>query len=93
MVYHLMYMHGIYVVYPWIFMDIPGFLIRFCGRPVLLVSFNVHTCVGDQECFISHTTMAIVPGEKAAHERLNQTAANLPPLSLASAVTAAAAVV
>jgi hypothetical protein len=32
--------------------------------------------------------MAIVPGEKAAHKRLNPTAANLPPLSLAAAVTA-----
>jgi hypothetical protein len=37
--------------------------------------------------------MEIVPGEKAAHKWLNQTAANLPPLSLAVAVTAAAAVV
>jgi len=26
MVYHLMYIHGIYVVYPWIFLDIPSFL-------------------------------------------------------------------
>ncbi len=37
--------------------------------------------------------MAIVPGEKAAHKRLDPTAANLPPLSLAAAVTAAAAAV
>jgi hypothetical protein len=37
--------------------------------------------------------MAIVPGGKAAHKRLNQTAANLPPLSMAVAVTAAAAAV
>jgi hypothetical protein len=62
---------------------------------MLLVSFNAHTCVGDQECFIPRATVAIVPGEKAAHKRLNPTAANLPPqaLSLAAAVTAAAAVV
>ncbi len=37
--------------------------------------------------------MAIVPGEKAAHKRLNPTAANLPPLSLAAVATAAVAVV
>ncbi len=37
--------------------------------------------------------MASVAGEMAAHKRLNQTAADLPPLSLAAAVTAAAAVV
>jgi hypothetical protein len=60
---------------------------------VLLVSFNAHTCVSDQECFIPRTTMAIVPGEKAAYKRLNPTAANLPPLSLAALVAAAAAVV
>jgi hypothetical protein len=64
---------------------------------VLLVSsnLNAHTCVGDQECFIPRATimMAIVPGEKAAHKRLDPTAANLPPLSLAAAVTAAAAAV
>jgi hypothetical protein len=60
---------------------------------VLLVSFNAHTYVGDQECFIPRATMTTVPGEKANHKRLNPTAANLPPLSLAAAVTAAAAVV
>ncbi len=59
---------------------------------MLLVSFNAHTRAGDQECFIPRATMAIVPGEKAAHKRLNPTAANLPSLSLAVAVTAAAAV-
>ncbi len=37
--------------------------------------------------------MAIVPGEKATHKRLNPTAANVPPLSLEAAVTAAAAAV
>ncbi len=89
MVYHLMYIHGIYVVYPWIFLDIPGIQIskpetRFHCLPVLLVSesFDEHTCVGDQECFIPRTTMAIVPGEKVAHKRLNHAAANLPPLLL-----------
>ncbi len=40
-----------------------------------------------------HVTMALVPGEKAADKRLNPAAANLPPLSLAAAVTAAADVV
>ncbi len=60
---------------------------------MLLVSVDEHTCVGDQECFIPHTTMAIVPGEKVAHKRLNPAAANLPPLSLVAAVTAAVAVV
>jgi hypothetical protein len=42
---------------------------RFRRRPVLLVSFNVHTRVGDQECFIPRATMAIAPGEKAAHKK------------------------
>ncbi len=49
--------------------------------------------MGDQECFITLSTMAIEPGEKAAHKRLNPTAANVPRLSLVSAVTAAAAAV
>jgi hypothetical protein len=66
---------------------------RFRGRPVLLVSFNVHTREGDQECFIPRATMAIAPGDKAAHKRLNPTAANVPRLSLVAAVTAAAAAV
>ncbi len=60
---------------------------------MLLVSFNAHTRVGDQECLIPRATMAIAPGEKAAHKRLNQTAANVPRLSLVAAVTAAAAAV
>jgi hypothetical protein len=43
-----------------------------------MVSFNAHTCMGDRECFtsISHSTMAIVQGEKAATKgstRLQQT--------------------
>jgi hypothetical protein len=37
--------------------------------------------------------MAIAPGGKAAHKRLNPTAANVPRLSLVAAVTAVAAVV
>ncbi len=37
--------------------------------------------------------MAIVPGEKAAHKRLNPTATNVPRLSLVAAVTADAAAV
>ncbi len=60
---------------------------------MLLVSFNAYTRAGDQECFISRATMAIAPGEKAAHKRLNPTAANVPRLSLVAAVTAAAVAV
>ncbi len=60
---------------------------------MLLVSFNAHTHVGDQKCFIPRAAMAIAPGEKAAHERLNPTAANVPRLSLVAAVMAAAAAV
>ncbi len=60
---------------------------------MLLVSFNAHTRVGDQECFIPRATMAIAPGGQAAHKRLNPTAANVPRLSLMAAVTAAAAAV
>ncbi len=63
----------------------------------MLVSFHAHTRhvtrVGDQEWFIPRATMAIVPGEKAAHKRLNTTAANVPRLSLVAAVTAAVAAV
>jgi hypothetical protein len=46
------------------------------------MSTRVCHCVGDQECFFSRATMAIVPGEKSVHKRLNQTAANLPPASV-----------
>jgi hypothetical protein len=60
---------------------------------MLLVSFNAHTRLGDQECFIPRANMAIAPGEKAAHKRLNPTAANVPGLALLAAVTAAAAAV
>jgi hypothetical protein len=59
---------------------------------VLLVSFIAHTRVGHQEYFIPRATMAIAPGEKAAHKRLNPTAANIPRLSLVAAVMAVAAV-
>ena len=72
-----LYMHGIYVVYRGISIDIPSFLKPdFAAGPMLLVSFNAQTCVGDQECFIPRATMASAPGEKAAHKRLNPTAAN-----------------
>jgi hypothetical protein len=70
---------------------------------VLLVSFNAHTCVGDQECFIPRATIMMAwqvrlhslsePGEKAAHKRLNPTAANIPCMLLVAAVTAAAVAV
>ncbi len=60
---------------------------------MLLVSFNAHTRVGDQGCLIPRATMTIAARETAAHKRLNQTAANVPRLSLVAAVTAAAAVV
>ncbi len=52
--------------------------------------------MGYQECSItsiSRATMVIVPEEMVAYKRLNPTAANLPRLSLAAVVTAAAAVV
>jgi hypothetical protein len=58
-----------------------------------MVSFNAHTRVGDQECVIPRAAMAIAPGEKAAHKRLNPTAANVPRLSLVAAVKVAAVVV
>jgi hypothetical protein len=94
--------HGIsFDVYTWYIRGISWYIhgyselseTRFRGLPVLLVSFNVHTRVGDQECFIPRATMAIAPGEKAAHKRLNPTAANVPRLSLVAAVTAAAVAV
>ncbi len=49
--------------------------------------------MGDQECFIPLATMAIGPGEKANHKRLNPTATNVSCLLLVAAVTAAAAAV
>ena len=51
-------------VYSWLCLS------RFLGRSVLLVSINAHTCVGDQDWFIPRATMAIVPGDQAAHKRL-----------------------
>ncbi len=88
--------HGIYVVYPWIFLDIPFWnqILRPAPRRAAGL-FKAHTCVGDQECFIPRATMAILPGDKEAHKRLNPTAAHLPPLrlSLAAEVTLAAAAV
>ncbi len=77
MKYHLMYIRGIYTWYIHGYSSLSK--TRFRGLPVLLVSFNAHTCVVDQEYFIPRATMAIVPGEKAAHKRLNHTAANLEP--------------
>ena len=74
------YIHGIsfdrytwYILgYPWISLDIPVFLNPdFLGWPVLLVSCNAHMFVGDQQCFIAWATLAIVPGEKVVHKRLN----------------------
>jgi hypothetical protein len=96
--------HGIsFDVYTWYICGISWYIhgyselseTRFRRRPVLLrlVSFNLHTRVSDQECFIPRATIAIAPGEKAAHKRLSPTAANVPRLSLVAAVTAAAAAV
>ena len=62
------------MVYPWISLDILGYSClsesRFLGWPVLLVSCNAHTFVGDQQCFIARVTLAIVPGKKVVHKRL-----------------------
>jgi hypothetical protein len=49
------------------------FKTRFLGRPVLLVSVDAHTCVGDQQDFSHMPPWQQMPGEKAASERLNQT--------------------
>jgi hypothetical protein len=35
---------------------------------MLLVSFNAHMCVGDQDWFVPRATMAIVPGDQAAQK-------------------------
>ncbi len=85
------------MVYTWYiqgFLDITSFLKPdFVAGLCCWSHCNAHTCVCDQEYFIPYTTMAIVPGEKGDHKRLNPTAANLPSLLLAAAVMAAAAVV
>ncbi len=72
-----MYIHGIYVVYCGISMDICSFLKPDFAACKCCWSLSMRTCVGDQECFISLTTMAIVPGEEAAHKRL--TSSSSPP--------------
>jgi hypothetical protein len=39
---------------------------------VLLDSCNAHTFVGGQERFIARTTLAIAPGEKVVHKRVEK---------------------
>ncbi len=81
------------LIYPWIFLAFWNQISR-PARAAGLVQCAHAYAVGDQECFIPRATiMAIAPGEKAAHKRLNPTAANVPRLSLVAAVRAAAAAV
>ena len=92
MVYPWIYMdiHGIsFDVYTWyicgISMDISGYSklseTRFWCRPVLLVSFNAHTCVGDQECFIPRATVAAPPWQVRQGKRLpTKGLTRLPPM-------------
>ncbi len=68
MVYHLMYMQGIYVVYRGISMDIPSFLKPdFAAGPCCL-SHSMRTRVWLIKSVLFHAAMAIAPGEKAAHK-------------------------
>jgi hypothetical protein len=79
MVYHLMYTHGIFVVYHGISMDIPSFLKPDFAACQCCWSHSMRTRVcGWSRVFIPRATMPIVLGEKAAHKRLNPAAANLP---------------
>jgi hypothetical protein len=93
MVYHLTYIHGIYVVHHGISMDIRSFL-----KPDFAVfqccwSHSTHTRVWVIKSVLFHAPPWQLPGERAAHRRLNPTAANLSPLSLAAVVTEAVAAV
>ena len=63
---YTLYIHGIS-------MDIPGYSqlseTRFLCLPNLLLSFNAHTCVGDQEYFIPRATMATVLWGKSCPQK------------------------
>ena len=89
MIYHMMYIHGIYVVYRGISMDVHSFLKTDFAVGPCCWSHSMRTRV----CCFSIAFMEILPGEEAAHERLNPTPSNLSPLSLAAGVMAAAAAV
>ncbi len=59
---------------------------------MLLVSFNAHTPVGDQACFIPRATMAIAPGKKAAQPDCSQRSPPVAGATVAAVAAAAAAV-
>jgi hypothetical protein len=93
MVYHSMYIHGMYVVYPWIFLNIPSFLKPDFAAGQCCWSHLMRTRVWviKSVLFRAPPWQSLCHWDKANHKRLNLTAANLPPLSLEAAVTAAAA--
>ncbi len=88
--------HGIsFDMYTWykrdISMDIPRFLKADLSASSCCWSHSMHTRVRVIESVLFHTPPWQLCKGKRLHKRLNQTAANLTPLSLAAAVTAAAA--
>ncbi len=67
-------------------MDIPSFLKPdFTASPSCWSHSMLTRVWVIKSVFIPRDTMAIVPGGKEDHKRLNPAAANLPPLSLAAA--------
>jgi hypothetical protein len=83
MVYHLMYILGIYVLYCGISMDIHSFLKPDFDAGPCCWSHSMRTRVWVIKSVSCHgDTMAIVPGEKAAHKRLTTSSSSSPPLPL-----------
>ncbi len=107
MVYHWMYIHGIYMVYCGISMDIPSFLKPDFAAGQCCCSHSMRTRVWVITSILFHApTWQLRQGKRLdptagstqkaqpyRHKRLNPTAANVPRLSLVALVTAAAAAV
>jgi hypothetical protein len=89
MVYHLMHIHGIYVVYHGIFLAFWN-QISLPPRAAGLIQC-AHACGWSRVFYFTCHQHGNCARKKAAHKRLNPTAANVPRLSLVTAVTAAAA--
>ncbi len=93
MVHQLMDIHGISMVYPWIFLNIPRFLKPNFPACLCCWSHWMRTRVWVIKSVLFHAPPWQLCHGDRLHERLNQPAANLPSLSLAVAVTAAAVAV
>ncbi len=94
-VYHLMYIHGIYVVYPWIFLAIPTLLKPDFAAGLCCWSHSMRT----REWVIKSVYSTRHHGDRARENgnpqkaRAQPDCRQPPPLSPAAAVTAAAGAV